>query len=85
MVERDPETVLNNRRALASAVNRPVKIERLFCPHGHRNMMMQATPQQSLDWKCSTFINSGLSLDGRMRCSNVDPESFDGVDGNMVL
>ena len=57
--------MLNNRRVLAYAVKRSVKIERLFCPHGHRNMMMQATPQQSLCWECSTCITtSGLSLDG---------------------
>ena len=85
MVERDPETMLNNRRALASAVNRPVKIERIFCPHEHRNMMMQATPQQSLYWECSTCITtSGLSLDG-CDVRIVDRVSVDGVDANMVL
>ena len=61
----DPETTLNNRTVLASTGKRPVEIERPFCPHGHGNMMMQATPQQSLYWECSTCsTTSGLSLDG---------------------
>ena len=65
MVERDPQTMLNNRIALASAGKRLFEIERLFCPHGHRNMMMQDTPQQSLYWECSTCITaSGCSICG---------------------
>ena len=65
MVARDPETTLNNRTVLASTGRRPVEIERPFCPHGHGNMMTQATPQQSLYWECSTCsTTSGLSLDG---------------------
>ena len=65
MVARDPETKLNNRAVLASTGKRPVDIERPFCPHGHGSMMMQATPQQSLYWECSTCsTTSGLSLDG---------------------
>ena len=59
------ETKLNNRIVLASTGKRPVEIERSFCPHGHGSMMMQATPQQSLYWECSTCsTTSGLSLDG---------------------
>ena len=54
MVARDPETKLNNRTVLASTGKRAVEIERPFCPHGHGSMMMQATPQQSLYWECST-------------------------------
>ena len=61
MVARDPETKLNNRTVLASTGKRPVEIERPFCPHGHGGMMMQATPQQSLCWECSTCsTTSGL-------------------------
>ena len=59
------ETKLNNRTVLASTGKRPVEIERSFCPHGHGSMMMQATPQQSLYWECSTCsTTSGLSLGG---------------------
>ena len=54
----------DNRTVLASG-KRPVEIERPFCPHGHGSMMMQATPEQSLYWECSTCsTTSGLSLDG---------------------
>ena len=50
----------------------------------HR-MMMQATPQQSLYWECSTCsTTSGLSLDG-CDVRLVDWESFEGADANMVL
>ena len=65
MVARDPETKLNNRTVLASTGKRPVEIERPFCPHGPGSVTMQATPQQSLYWECSTCSTiSGLSLDG---------------------
>ena len=84
MVARDLETTLNNRTVLASTGQRPVEIERPFCPHGHGSMMVQATPQQSLYWECSTCsTTSGLSLDG---CDDrlVDLGSFEGADANMV-
>ena len=84
MEARDPETKLNNRTVLASTGKRPVEIERPFCPHGHGSMMMQATPQQSLYWKCSTCsTTSGLSLDG-CDVRLVDWGSFEGADANMV-
>ena len=68
---RDPETKPNNRTRL-------VEIERPFCPHGHGSMMMQATPQQSLHWECSTCSTiSGLSLDG-CDVRLVDRVSFEG-------
>ena len=60
-----------------------MEIERPFCPHGHGNMMMHATPQQSLYWECSTCSTSGLSLDG-CDVRPVDRWSFEGVDANMV-
>ena len=64
-VAQDPEVIPNNRTVLASAWKRPVEMERPFCPHGHGSMMMQATPQQSLYWECSTCsTTSGLSMDG---------------------
>ena len=84
MVARDPETKLNNRTVLASTGKRPVEIERPFCPHGHGSMMMQATPQQSLHWECSTCsTTSGLSLDG-CDVRLVDRVNFEGADANMV-
>ena len=84
MVARDPETKLNNPTVLASTWKRPVEIERPFCPHGHRSVMMQATPQQSLNRECSTCsTTSGLSLDG-CDVRLVDRESFEGADANMV-
>ena len=84
MVERDPETKLNNRTVLASTGKRPFEIERPFCPHGHGSMMMQASPQQSLCWECSTCsATSGLSLDG-CDVRLVDRVSFEGADANMV-
>ena len=84
MVARDPETKLNNRTVLASTGKRPVEIERPFCPHGHGSMMMQATPQPSLYWECSTSsTTSGLSLDG-CDVRLVDWENFEGADANMV-
>ena len=84
MVARDPETTLNNRTVLAFTGKRPVEIERPFCPHGHGSMMMQATPQQSLCWECSTCsTTSGLSLDG-CDVRLVDRGSFEGVDANTV-
>ena len=84
MVARDPETKLNNRTVLASTGKRPVEIERTFCPHGHWSMMMQATPQQSHYWECSTCsTTSGLSLDG-CDVRLLDPSSFEGADANMV-
>ena len=84
MVERDPETKLNNRTVLASTGKRPVEIERSFCPHGHGSAMMQATPQQSLYWECSTCsTTSGLSLDG-CDVRLADRVSFEGADTNMV-
>ena len=59
-------------------------IERPICPRGHRSMMMQATPQQSLHWECSTCsTTSGLSLDG-CDVPLVDRENFEGADANMV-
>ena len=65
MAARNPERKLNNRTVRASTGKRPVEIERSFCPHGHGSMMMQATPQQSHYWECSTCsTTSGLSLDG---------------------
>ena len=46
--------------------------------------MMQATPQQSLYWECSTCsTTSGLSLDG-CDVRHVDRGSFEGADANMV-
>ena len=84
MVARDPETTLNNRTVLASTWKRPVEIERPFCPHGHRSMMMQATPQQRLHWECSTCsTTSGRSLD-ECDVRLVDWGSFEGADANMV-
>ena len=63
---------------------RPVEIERPFCPHGHGSMIMQATPQQSLYWECSTCsTTSGLGLDG-CDVRLVDRGSFEGVDANIV-
>ena len=53
-VARDSEAIPDNRTVLASAGKRLAEIERHFCPHGHGSMMMQATPQQSLYWECST-------------------------------
>ena len=45
---------------------------------------MQATPQQSLYWECSTCsTTSGLSLDG-CDVRLVDRVSFEGADANMV-
>ena len=83
-VARDPEVIPNNRTVLASSGKRPVEIERPFCPHGHGSMMMQATPQQSLYWECSTCsTTSGLSMDG-CDVRLVDRVSFEGVDANMV-
>ena len=77
-VARDPETKLNNRTVLASTGKRPVEIEHPSCPHGHRSMMMQATPQQSLYWECSTCsTTSRLSLDG-YDVRLVDLGSFEG-------
>ena len=85
MVARDPETKLNNRAVLASTGKRPVEIERPFCPHGHGSMIMQATPQQSLYWDCSTCSTTpGLSLDG-CDVRLVDRVNFEGADANMVL
>ena len=84
MVERNPEVKLNNRTVLASTGKRPVEIERPCCPHGHGSMMMQATPQQSLFWECSTCsTTSGLSLDG-CDVRLVDRGSFEGANANMV-
>ena len=84
MVARDPETKLNNRTVLASTGKRQVENERAFCPHGHGSMMMQATPQQSLYWDCSTCSTTpGLSLDG-CDVRLVDRGSFEGPDANMV-
>ena len=84
MVARDPETKLNNRTVLTSTGKRPVEIERPFCPHGHGSVMMQATPQQSLYWECSTCSTTpGLSLDG-CDLRLVDRVSFEGADANMV-
>ena len=84
MVARDPETKLNNRTVLTSTGKRPVEIERPFCPHGHGSMMMQATPQQSLHWECSTCsTTSGLSLDG-CDVRLVDRGSFEGADANLI-
>ena len=60
------------------------KNRRTFCPHGHGSMMMQATPQQSLCWECSTCsTTSGLSLDG-CDVRFVDRVNFEGADANMV-
>ena len=84
MVARDPETKLNNLTVLASIGKRPVEIERSFCPHGHGSMMMQATPQHSLCWECSTgSTTSRLSLDG-CDVRLLDRVSFKGADANMV-
>ena len=84
MVARDPETKLNNRTVLSSTGKRPVEIERPFCPHGHGSTMMQATPQQSLYWECSTCsTTSGLSLDG-CDVRLADRWNFEGADANMV-
>ena len=84
VVARDPEMKLNNRTVLASTGKRPFEIERPFCPHGHGSMMMQATPQQSLYWECSTCnTTSELSLDG-CDVRLVDRGSFEGADANMV-
>ena len=80
LVARDPETKLNNRTVLTSTGKRPVETERPFCPHGHGSIVMQATPQQSLHWECSTCsTTSGLSVDGL-----VDRVNFEGADANMV-
>ena len=84
MVARDPETTLNNRTVLASTGKRPVEIERPFCPHGHGSMTMQATPQQSLYWECSTCSTTSLlSLDG-CDVRLVERGSFEDVDVNTV-
>ena len=46
--------------------------------------MMQATPQQTLYWECSTCSSpSGLSLDG-CDVRLVDWGNFEGADANMV-
>ena len=84
MVKRNPEMKLNNRKVLASTGKRPVEIERPFCPHGHGSMMMQAKPQQSPCWECSTYSTiSGRSLDG-WDVRLADRVSFEGADANMV-
>ena len=39
---------------IACVPREAVEIECPFCPHGHGSTMIQATPQQSLYWECST-------------------------------
>ena len=84
MVARESKTKLNNRTVLASTGKRPVEMERPCCPHGHGSLMMQATPQQSLYWECSTCSTTpGLSLNG-CDVRLVNQRIFEGVEANMV-
>ena len=84
IVERDPQTKLNNRTVLVSTGKRPVEIELPFVHTDAGALMVQATPQQSIYWDCSTCsTTSGLSLD-RCFVRLVDRGSFAGADANMV-
>ena len=72
MVARDPETKLNNRAVLASAGQRPVEIERPFCPHGYGNATAEP-PLEMLDvWYHLR------TQPGRVRCSTCRPGELRG-------
>ena len=76
MVERDPETKLNNRTVLASTEKRPVEIERPSCFHGHGSMMMQATPQPLLGMLDVQYHLR--TQNGQVRCSTCGPGELRG-------
>ena len=79
MVERDPETTLNNRTTLASAGKRPVEIERPFCPTGRareHNDVGHATVGPLLEMLDMQF--NLKTQPGRMRCSTCGTGKFRG-------